>query len=327
MNQRVSPHVLVVSTALDASTDEVVARLQGNGVRTTRLDTEHYPFGSLLTSVLDTSTQPWLEATLDGASMRDITSIWYRRIRSPERPSSMNPGVYDFCLRESRSALLGTLLSLSRRVMSPPERVWAAEHKLFQLATAKSVGLRIPETVVTNDAERIRTAFHHFNGQMIAKPVRTGYVDYGFEQHAIYTSQVLEEHIEDLAGAHLSPSIFQPLIPKQSDVRATFVGDSLFVAEIDSQSDPAAIVDWRKTENPALPHQVAALPPLVEERSRVLMQQLGLVFGALDFIRTPEGEWVFLEVNPNGQWLWLDDMLNLGITEAITSWLTQVDLS
>jgi glutathione synthase/RimK-type ligase-like ATP-grasp enzyme len=325
MSQRATPHVLVVSTALDTSTDEVVAKLQGRGVRTTRLDTERYPFSSRLTATLGTGAHPLLEADLDGASMGDVTSIWYRRIRSPERPTTMNPGVYDFCLRESRSALLGTLLSLGRRMMSPPERVWAAEHKLLQLATAKAVGLHIPETVVTNDAEQIRAAFHHFRGQMIAKPVRTGYVDYGFEQHAIYTSQVLEEHLEDLSGAHLSPSIFQPLIPKRADVRATFVGASLFVVEIDSQSDPAAVVDWRKTENPALPHRVATLPQVVEERARDFMRRLGLAFGALDFIRTPEGDWVFLEVNPNGQWLWLDDMLNLGITEAIASWLARVE--
>jgi glutathione synthase/RimK-type ligase-like ATP-grasp enzyme len=321
MSRHAAPHVLIVSTALDASTDEVVAKLQGWGVRTTRLDTERYPFSSMLTATIGTGAHPSLEASLEGASTGDVTSVWYRRVRSPERPAPMNPGVYDFCLRESRSALLGTLLSLGRRVMSPPERVWAAEHKLLQLATAEAVGLRVPETVVTNDAEQIRAAFRRFRGQMIAKPVRTGYVDYGPEQHAIYTSQVLDEHLANLSGAHLSPSIFQPLIAKRCDVRATFVGDALFVAEIDSQSDPAAVVDWRRTENPALPHQVAALPPVVEERARELMRSLGLAFGALDFIRTPEGEWVFLEVNPNGQWLWLDDMLSLGITDAIASWL------
>ena len=159
---------------------------------------------------------------------------------------------------------------------------------------------------------------------MIAKPVRSGYVDTGDEQFAVYTSQVLESHLDDLSGAQLSPTIFQPLIPKLVDVRATFVGEELFVAEIESQTDAAAMVDWRRTTNPLLPHRRASLPRAVEQASRRLMKRLGLVFGALDFVRTPDNEWIFLEVNPNGQWLWLDDMLELGITDAVADWLAAV---
>lgn len=135
---------------------------------------------------------------------------------------------------------------------------------------------------------------------------------------------VLDGHLDDLTGAYMSPTIFQPLIQKRVDVRATFVGEELFVAEIDSQTDAAAMVDWRRTANPSLPHRRARLPSEVELASRRLMKELGLIFGALDFIRTPDDRWIFLEVNPNGQWLWLDDMLEFGITDAVADWLAAV---
>lgn len=319
------PHVLVVSTGLDSSTDEVVIRLVAKGARVTRLNTETFPFHTALTAQLDSSAASALETWVGTNSTRDATSLWYRRVRSPEKPAAMMPGVHDFCLRESRAALIGALLALPHRVMSPPERVWAAEHKLMQLAVAKAVGLQVPTTIVTNDAVQVRTAFRRFRGQMIIKPVRTGYVDYGEEQHAVYTSQVLEEHLAELADVELSPAIYQPLIPKRSDVRATFVGERVFVAEIDSQSDPSASVDWRRTDNPALPHRRTELPRAVEEGAREVMRRLGLSFGAFDFVRTPNDEWIFLEVNPNGQWLWLDDILALGITDAVTDWLLGVE--
>ena len=48
-----------------------------------------------------------------------------------------------------------------------------------------------------------------------------------------------------------------------------------------------------------------------------------LQYGAIENVLTPDGQFVFLEINPNGQWLWLDDMLSLGITTAIAEWLTK----
>ncbi len=54
-----------------------------------------------------------------------------------------------------------------------------------------------------------------------------------------------------------------------------------------------------------------------------MMKRLDLSFGTIDLVETPEGDYVFLEVNPSGQWLWLDDKLDLGISDAVASWLAE----
>jgi glutathione synthase/RimK-type ligase-like ATP-grasp enzyme len=324
--------VLVVSTHLDTATDDVARALGGAGIQVTRWDTEQYPFGTNLTttvSPLETAAPTAWIVSPDRSRhpLNDVTAVWFRRVRAPERPAQMDPGVYDFCLREGRAALVGTLLAalpVATRWMSDPRAVWAAELKLYQLATARRAGLMIPETVVTNEAEEVRAAFERFGGAMIAKPVRTGYVEVEGEPFAIYTSRVLAEHLESLEGASLSPVIYQPLLEKRCDVRVTIVGSRIFAAEIDSQSDPAASVDWRQTENPDLPHAPIHLPRHVAEAALRLMRMLELEFGALDFVRTPNDSYVFLEVNPNGQWLWLDDRLDLGITGTMVDWLAHV---
>jgi glutathione synthase/RimK-type ligase-like ATP-grasp enzyme len=251
-----------------------------------------------------------------------LMGIWFRRVRQPICPDGMSPGVYDFCLRESRSTLLGTVNIAGTRIMSSPECVWRAEHKLIQLKMANECGLLIPETVVTNEPSAVEAAFSRFNGRMIAKPARSGFVDYGDEQHAVYTTQILREHLADVDSARWSPVIYQELIEKRCDLRITYVGGLIFVAEIDSQSDPEAKIDWRRTINPELPHRRAQLPQAIEDRVRTLMMRLGLQFGALDFVHTSENEYVFLEVNPNGQWLWLEDVLDFPISAAIADWLS-----
>jgi glutathione synthase/RimK-type ligase-like ATP-grasp enzyme len=320
------PHVLIISTKLDIATDVVVKLLNDRGVRVSRFNTEDFPFkASLTTKFLAHENGASVTCAPPGISptrLDDISSMWYRRVRSPEKPTEMLPGIYDFCLRESRSTLLGSLLTQSIPIMSAPASIWAAEHKIYQLAIAQRTGLHIPETLVTNDPNEVCNAFKRFKGRMIAKPVRTGFVDLGEEQRAIFTSQVLESHLEDLKNAHLSPVIYQPLVDKSYDVRVTIVGSRIFTAEIDSQSDPEGRVDWRHASTPFLPHYRAQLPSSVSEKLQSLLANLGLAFGAIDLIRTQDDEYVFLEINPNGQWLWLDDMLELGISDAVADWLS-----
>jgi len=204
--------------------------------------------------------------------------------------------------------------------MSHPAAIWQAEYKPYQLHIAANLGLPIPRTIVTNDPTAVRSAFDTF-GQLIVKPTRTGYLTERGTEYAVYTSRVLPEHLNQLEDVRWSPSIYQALVPKKYDVRVTIVGDQCFTAAIDSQSDPAAVLDWRLTEDPALPHFTADLPAAVRDGLLRLMKALQLTFGAVDLIETPGGDYVFLEVNPNGQWLWLDQILDLGISDAVAEWL------
>jgi glutathione synthase/RimK-type ligase-like ATP-grasp enzyme len=324
----VEPHVLIVSTKVDIATDAVVKALAHRSARCSRLNSENFPFDSTLTTRIDSgSSHPsisFAKKNDHAKSLDDVSSLWYRRIRSAEAPDDMERGVYDFCVREANDALLGMLQSLPVPVMSAPHRIWAAEHKPYQLTIAKHVGLSIPETIITNDPAEVRQAFHRFRGRMIAKPIRSGVINTGSEERAIYTSLVLEEHLSDLESARWSPAIYQVLIPKACDVRVTIVGDKFFVAEIDSQGDPAARIDWRRTDNPHLPHRRGSLPNELIEGLKSLMARLNLEFGCVDLVRTPMDDYFFLEINPNGQWLWLDDKLGFGISDSIAAWLTKL---
>lgn len=306
--------VTIVSSALDFTTDSVVVELDGRGASVRRLNTEDFPFGEQLS---------WRPAATPQAPIQpcDWGNVWLRRLRTAPPPEAMSPGVYEFCRSESYHALLGMLLTIpDDQIMSPLRKIWAAENKLFQLHVASSMGLRVPRTLVSNRPADIISTFHTFSHGMICKPVRTGYVEDGAPS-AIFTTEVLEEHLDMVESAALCPSIYQELVPKACDVRVTYVAGEFFIAEIESQLDPHARIDWRATHDPYIPHRRADLPVELEARIGELLQCLGLEFGAIDLIKTPQDEYVFVEVNPNGQWLWLEDALDFRISAAVADHL------
>ncbi|MER7751499.1 hypothetical protein [Kitasatospora sp. NPDC097643] len=122
-------------------------------------------------------------------------------------------------------------------------------------------------------------------------------------------------HPSIASTAHL----FQEWVPKAHEVRLTAVGGRLFAAEIHANSD-AARVDWR-SDYDSLSYQVCEPPVAVAQGARRMIGQLGLPYGAFDFVVSPSGEWTFLEVNPNGQYGFIEQATGLPITAAICDYL------
>jgi glutathione synthase/RimK-type ligase-like ATP-grasp enzyme len=129
--------------------------------------------------------------------------------------------------------------------------------------------------------------------------------------------------LEMIDSLQIAPVIYQELIPKRFDVRVTIVGNRVFAAAIHSQEVDSARIDWRRTNTEHLPHSVHRLPTTIEAKILDFMDRLKLRYGALDFVLTPSDEYVFLEVNPNGQWVWLEDLLKLPISKSIAIWLDE----
>lgn len=314
------PQILIVSTKADLATDAVVLELATRGVPVTRFNTEDYPFGLQLTTHINSidKTSSWGR----NPSRAKPTALWFRRVRTAPNDGNIPPGIIEFCRTEAYHHVLGAALTCgTTRAMSPPGAIWNAENKLVQLSTAADLGLRIPETVITNNPEEIRAAYNRSQSGLICKPVRTGHISDSTGDYAIFTSEVLEEHLASLETALPCPSIFQAHIRKRSDIRAVIVGDRIFAAEIDSQSVPAAVVDWRATDDPNIPHRLTRLPNTIESLIFELVRSLRLTFAAIDLILAQDNEYYFLEANPNGQWLWLEDRLDIGITRAVANWL------
>ena len=142
----------------------------------------------------------------------------------------------------------------------------------------------------------------------------------GFE--AIFTSTVRDTDLQELDGLSLAPVTFQEWISKRSDIRVTVVGRRVFATEILSQGRESSRIDWRATDVADLPHRRFELPVTEVRRCISLVSRLGLAFGAIDLILDEDGALQFLEINPNGEWMWIEDLVGYPLSDAIASFLT-----
>src|SRR5262249_3128281 len=188
-----------------------------------------------------------------------------------------------------------------------------------QLYVARQVGMDIPPTVITNHPQEARSFIAGADGSVVYKAhSQTLNLEPG---KALYTGVVSETSLQQLDLIQTSPGIFQRYVPKASGVRATFVGDRIFAVRIASQSHPDSQFDWRR--RPFDVDEPIELPADVAAKTHALMRAFGLNYGAFDFIVTPDGRHVFLEVNPAGHYMWIESKLGLPITEALADALTE----
>lgn len=250
-----------------------------------------------------------------------IRSVWYRRHVDPDSPPGVAPRFVEFGTRESRAHLAGALLGL-RNVnwMSHPAALWAAEKKPYQVSVASSLGFTLPQTRVTNDPRVARDLAE--SRTLVAKAVSSGYLHAEDGYDAIFTSIVRDCDLQDLGGLSLAPVTFQEWIPKHSDVRVTVVGHSVFATEILSQGRESSRIDWRATDTSDLPHRRFDMPVADAQRCVDLVSTLGLTFGAIDLVLDDRGALRFLEVNPNGEWMWIEDLVGYPISSSIADVLT-----
>ena len=325
------PRVLIITVKSDVAADYVVWELRQLGVPFMRLNTEDFPL-SICSSVSfqegeATPKWDWLSPCLQPVDTRNVQAVWYRRHRLPVLPERMVWAHAEYALRESDWFLKGAISSLAsngKKIswMSHPLSIQRAESKIEQLRLAKLIGFNVPRTLIGNDPVRIREFFRQCGGTMVAKPLRLGYFDYGERQTCVYTSRVASEEALRDESLHLAPVIFQEQVPKLFDIRVTLVGERVYPVKIDGLSSSVDHpVDWRQLPPEQQSYELHLLPEEIAEKCLAYAKEFDLNYGAYDFILTPGGKYVFLEVNPSGQWLWLEDSLELPISKAIARWL------
>jgi glutathione synthase/RimK-type ligase-like ATP-grasp enzyme len=242
-------------------------------------------------------------------SLDEVDVFWNRRVAPPILKEGLVAADREFATRETKRFVRGLLMTVSERVFSVNEyhRALAAENKLVQLRAAHDIGFAIPETLVSNDPQRIRAFLeHHESRGAICKSFRPVTWQADDRVAILYTSRVTPAELPRDQILQLAPAIFQAYVPKAFEVRVTCMGGELFAARLDSQQTKGGAIDWRLADDSEMAIEPMVLPDEIERRCRAFLQRLGLVFGCFDFIVTPAGDYVFLEINQMGQFLWLE---------------------
>ncbi len=310
--------ILVVSHTNDSHAVQVLEGLNARGQRALLLDTARFPREVQLDVGHDTGGASVARVHLDGRTV-DLTEtrvVWWRRPNPFVLHDELAQGeAQEFAWAECHAALMGLWPCLDAHWVNDPQNDEKASRKAWQLKVAAELGLRIPKTLVTSCPEQAR-AFVEEQGCR-----GTIYKAFQATETAWRETRLLRpgEH-ELLSAVRYAPVIFQEYVAARSDLRVTVVGDRIFAVEVRSSSADYEF-DYRMNLARA---EVSAhqLPVALEDKVRELMARFGLVYGALDFRLTDSGEYVFLEINPAGQWQFLSDRVGAPVTAAMVDYLS-----
>jgi MvdC family ATP-grasp ribosomal peptide maturase len=318
--------VLLLTHSGDFYTVDLVAQaLARRGVRAIRFNTDLFPsLVKLSARAGDDRVAHVFTETGEETSVDEVRAVWARKLWSPRMSDDLDERYRSMCINESAAALEGFLdAPHDARWVNDLDHQRNAENKQRQLRLAARASLRVPRTLVTNDASAARQFFAETEGQTVAKLLRPLAVSMDGDTPFVFTNRVREEDLAHAGALRHSPMVFQELIPKAYELRVVCVASEVFAGALDATGTSRGHTDWRRAAPEECRWQKAQLPTEVASSLRALMSELGLVFGAVDLICTPAGEYVFLEVNPGGEWGMLERDLGLPISEAIAEALLE----
>jgi glutathione synthase/RimK-type ligase-like ATP-grasp enzyme len=304
--------VVIVTSQFDPHSDAVISALDVIGVESLRINSEdllnHYTFTWQSNSTNYTSIHIHEDPNLEFQVPQKIFSGYYRT-PSQVKPHQELTSEIDrkFSVYEGE-AFLECLYGLGNiSWISPPHLIGRAESKILQLQLARSLGLKIPRTILTNNPKEALHFAQSCKFNVITKPLTASTLDCQGSFFEVYAHQLDEstfkEHFESIRFA---PTLLQEYIPKALEIRVTIIGTDFFATQIDSQSVSGAEIDWRKIDCYTIPHKPVTLPRKLVAALKQFIGFYGIQFGAIDLILTPDKEYFFLENNPNGQWYWLE---------------------
>jgi glutathione synthase/RimK-type ligase-like ATP-grasp enzyme len=306
--------VLIVSSLADPHARAVIAELGKLGAQAELLDLADFPTKLTLTLAFGCGEHRFRlrrpgESELD---LDTVRAVWWRRPRAFVLPETLrNPAYRQLALSESSTAFHGLFAAMDALWINPPSCDAVAGHKPFQLALAQSLGLEIPQTMMTSDPEEAREFWRAWKGDVIYKQF-IALPEAWSETRRLGEA---ETKVPD-AAIRLAPVIFQRHVAAVADLRVTIIGDDVFAAAVDVR-DLTYDVDVRL--NLDAKHVAHDLPDDVAEMLRAFMRRLGLVYGAIDLRLTEDGRYVFLEINPAGQFLYVEEQTGQPITAALAA--------
>ena len=243
-------------------------------------------------------------------------TLWWR---GPTPPSihGREPAIAQWAQSEARAALDGLWPSASTtRWVNHPDHNRRGQDKIRSLRLAAQYGLRSPDWVVTNQPTTAKVFAEGQPDGIVAKAIVAGHVD---DRRTLWTTRI--EDLSALEAIGPEPCFLQRLVAKRHDVRVTVIGEHVHAVKIDASQHPDGAVDWRRAPSSSVIYEPSSIAPDIEQGCLEMMRELGLRFAAFDFAVDEAGEHHYLEINPNGQWAWIEQETGLPLAAHLAELL------
>jgi hypothetical protein len=306
--------ILIVTIDDDLHGLAVQACLRRRGVECHILASDTIVGTDCLSIFIGTSKDYALIKTTEGIELdvSNVSLIWLRRpkaLQKADLTGVLEESHRNLINNDTSGSISGILESaFNGKWISHPRYTERASNKIIQLTAAKRVGLTIPATLVSQIPRDVLRFYSDSAKQVIVKPI------VGTPGPLLFTQMLTPHHLAAEASIRACPAIYQSFIPGKRHIRLNYFRDQAFAFAIDTSE-----LDWRPDLN--VPISKWDVPPTLLKRAGCLLQELGLAMGVFDFKESPSGEIFFLEVNPQGQFLFLEGITGEPLTERFVDFL------
>jgi len=302
-----TPNILIISVPEDVHALAVTCVLERHGVDCRIWYQPDFPHRATHSLRLSSDHPPRNSVADIGDGPPSV--VWARRFGRLHISDKVHPDDLDTAERECKSFMNALRFTLAPDALwiNPYREEFRSNSKALQLQQAAACGMRIPDTLLSNDIAEIRR-FAERHESVIYKPHFPPYWEGKDKILYGYTRILSDDLLQDAAAIRFCPGIFQQRMPKAYEARVTVMGHECVTARIDTLVDTDNVDDWRAAQVNHRKIRVTSMdtPDTVRDTCLALMRELELVFGCFDFIIGPDGGWTFLEVNPMGQFLWVE---------------------
>jgi glutathione synthase/RimK-type ligase-like ATP-grasp enzyme len=316
-NLNSSPEVLILTKKMDIESDLVGIQLLKDGIEYVKITEEDIPLKFGVEFSVGKNNKFVFKLGRRVFDCKNIKLVLFRYfdLKFLEYYS----GVQQLYFQQQWYQLFNYLQTVLKCTwINHPLKTFEAENRLNQLLIAKNLGFNIPETSITNIAESAQDFLENNSNQTVVKVLHHHEITSKQVSHRFLTSDVDESMVSKFDQLKFAPIIFQEKIPKREELRITIIGNKIFPVKLTTSKDKKEYSDLHKIHEADLEFLQVEIDKKLKRMCLKMNNLLGLEVSSLDFIVDINGEIYFLEVNPIGDWNWLEKHLKLSITETVT---------
>ena len=312
----IHPNILIISSLYDFSTDLICAELNALNACYLRINRDEFKTYTIILNPIKAELSIEIKGVKFLIEEESLKTIYYRAPTFLREIFISDITEEEQLERTQWAAFLRSLIIFNKATWyNNPSDTYKAEIKSYQLNIASKIGFLVPDTIITNYINPAK----YKHKRVAIKSIDTALISNKSEEGFVYTNIY---PIEELTSAHYTSPFFiqEALLPKV-DIRVTVVKDS--VIGVDIRGHDLLDEDWRKYKY-HLTYSLISLPKEIESKCISLLEELNLNFGAIDLVIV-DGRYYFIEINPTGEWSWLQQSTGYKFDALITKHLAKYE--
>jgi glutathione synthase/RimK-type ligase-like ATP-grasp enzyme len=318
--------VLMLTRKFDVEADMVGIELLRRGIDYIRLNIDDIPAQLCIKYHVQKDSDSKIEFKLREQVIdpSKISVVWLRDFDTKAIKVGDDELTHTFSFQQWDDACLTLQRSLRCEWINSIQGTRRGGDHVEQLSVAKALGFDIPNTLITNDPRAARDFYHTCHSDIVLKALHHHSTEIQDKVYSMFTHKVMDGDLLKFDGLIYAPCILQERLQKQYELRVTVVGDRVFGTEIDSQATTNGRDDMHRCPLQDLPKRTTNLEDQLAEGCLKIINSLGLRYGAIDFVIDKKNRVTFLEVNPTGDWYWIEHQTGQRITEAMVDLMQEI---